>query len=61
MKKEYVSPRVDIIYTNVEDALLKGTNGGGDIEGPGAKAMILIRVIFLMNLFGMMKIDGNNL
>ncbi|GAB6950758.1 hypothetical protein JCM15640A_23430 [Hoylesella timonensis 4401737 = DSM 22865 = JCM 15640] len=38
MKKEYVSPRVDIIYTNVEDALLKGTNGGGDIEGPGAKA-----------------------
>ncbi|PNP96495.1 hypothetical protein BFS16_01005 [Hoylesella timonensis] len=32
MKKEYVSPRVDIIYTNVEDALLKVSGGGGGID-----------------------------
>ena len=32
MKKEYVSPRVDIIYTNVEDALLAGSEG--HISGP---------------------------
>lgn len=41
MKKEYVSPRVDIIYTNVEDALLagsKGNAGSDDIGGGGAKA-----------------------
>lgn len=35
MKKEYVSPRVDIIYTDVEDALLAGSKGYGDIQGPG--------------------------
>ena len=40
MKKEYVSPRVDIIYTNVEDALLAGSNGKGGIDDTahGAKA-----------------------
>lgn len=39
MKKEYVSPRVDIIYTNVEDALLAGSDGGGGIQKPNtAKA-----------------------
>ncbi|WP_456076483.1 hypothetical protein [Hoylesella timonensis] len=39
MKKEYVSPRVDIIYTNVEDALLAGSNGDGKTPPiGGAKA-----------------------
>lgn len=40
MKKEYVSPRVDIIYTNVEDALLAGSKGTGSSDdiGGGAKA-----------------------
>ncbi|MCB6902021.1 MULTISPECIES: hypothetical protein [Hoylesella] len=38
MKKEYVSPRVDIIYTNVEDALLAGSDGKGTSQPLGAKA-----------------------
>ncbi|WP_278843431.1 hypothetical protein [Hoylesella timonensis] len=41
MKKKYVSPRVDIIYTNVEDALLAGSDGKGttgNLGGGGAKA-----------------------
>lgn len=38
MKKEYVSPRVDIIYTKMEDALLAGSpnndgTGGGNTPG----------------------------
>lgn len=38
MKKEYVSPRVDIIYTNVEDALLKVSEGNAGSDDFGAKA-----------------------
>ncbi len=39
MKKEYVSPRVDIIYTKMEDALLKVSEGTGPLPGgTGAKA-----------------------
>lgn len=39
MKKEYVSPRVDIIYTNVEDALLAGSDTNiGFPGGTGNKA-----------------------
>ena len=38
MKKNYVSPRADIIYTNVEDALLAGSpnnDGTGGDHTPG--------------------------
>lgn len=38
MKKEYVSPRVDIIYTNVEDALLAGSEGNMTGDPINAKA-----------------------
>lgn len=39
MKKKYVSPKVDIIYTRLENELLAGSpKGDGDVEGPGAKA-----------------------
>ena len=40
MKKNYVSPRADIIYTNVENALLAGSqgDGGGTTPPIGAKA-----------------------
>ena len=38
MKKEYVSPRVDIIYTKMEDALLAGSEGDGKTPPIGAKA-----------------------
>lgn len=39
MKKEYVSPKVDIIYTRLESEILAGSpKGGGDIQGPNAKA-----------------------
>ena len=32
MKKEYVSPQIDIISTKMEDALLKVSGGGGTID-----------------------------
>ncbi|WP_276893953.1 hypothetical protein [Hallella bergensis] len=39
MKKNYVSPRADIIYTNIEDALLAGSDVNGHFPGgTGAKA-----------------------
>lgn len=39
MKKKYISPKVDIIYTRLESEMLAGSpEGGGDIQGPGAKA-----------------------
>lgn len=39
MKKNYVSPRADIIYTNIEDALLAGSDGHIHYPGEsGAKA-----------------------
>lgn len=38
MKKKYVSPKVDIIYTRLESEMLAGSKGKGEIEGPGAKA-----------------------
>ncbi len=38
MKKEYVSPRVDIIYTKMEDALLAGSEGDGKTPPIKAKA-----------------------
>lgn len=39
MKKKYVCPKVDIINTRLESELLAGSgDGGGDIQGPGAKA-----------------------
>lgn len=41
MKKEYVSPKVDIINTRLESEILAGSpKGDGDIEGPGAKAYV---------------------
>lgn len=39
MKKKYVSPKVDIIYTRLENEMLAGSEGKGDSEGiGGAKA-----------------------
>ena len=38
MKKESVSPRVDIIYTKMEDALLAGSEGDGKTPPIKAKA-----------------------
>lgn len=41
MKKEYVSPRVDIIYTRLQSELLAGSDGdiiSPPIGGGGAKA-----------------------
>lgn len=40
MKKNYVRPKAYIIYTNVEDALLAGSDGKGTTGGigDGAKA-----------------------
>lgn len=39
MKKKYVSPRVDIIYTRLESEILAGSDGGGGIQKPNtAKA-----------------------
>lgn len=41
MKKKYVCPKVDIIYTRLESEILAGSpKGDGDIEGPGAKAYV---------------------
>lgn len=33
MKKEYVSPQIDIISTKMEDALLKVSDGKGPLPG----------------------------
>ncbi len=60
MKKEYVSPRVDIIYTNVEDALLAGSKGEGSIEGPGAKAYDFDQSDFSDESLWNDEMDSNN-
>ena len=39
MKKEYVSPKMDIIYTRLESEILAGSPGDGGLPGgTGAKA-----------------------
>lgn len=39
MRKDYESPKVDIIYTRLESEMLAGSEGKGDSEGIGdAKA-----------------------
>lgn len=61
MKKEYVSPRVDIIYTNVEDALLKVSGGGGNIDpGTHAKAYDFEQSDFSDESLWNDEMDGNN-
>lgn len=58
MKKEYVSPRVDIIYTRLESELLAGSDGLlAFLAKPiiKLKPMTLVWMTSLMNLCGMMK------
>ena len=61
MKKNYVRPRADIIYTNVENALLAGTNIGGGIEdGTQAKAHDFVLDDFSDEPLWSGEMDGNN-
>lgn len=61
MKKNYVSPRVDIIYTNVEDALLAGSDVNGHFPGdPKAKASDFVLDDFSDEPLWSDEMDGNN-
>lgn len=63
MKKNYVRPRADIIYTNVENALLAGSGDGdgGLPHGPNnAKANDFDQIGFSDESLWNDEIDGNN-
>lgn len=62
MKKEYVSPRVDIIYLMMEEEMLAGSKYGGHLPGgpDGAKAYDFDQNDFSGESLWNDEIDGNN-
>lgn len=64
MKKNYVCPQIDIIYTKMEDALLAGSDGTGKLprgpHGPGAKAYDVSIDDFSEKALWSDEIDENN-
>lgn len=60
MKKEYVIPRVDIIYTKMEDALLAGSDADATTPPIKAKAYSGDLDDFTDESMWGDEIDGNN-
>lgn len=61
MRKNYESPKVDIIYLMMEEEMLAGSDGGGDLPGgAGAKAYDFDQNDFSGESLWNDEIDENN-